>query len=219
MKFRMNVHHVLFFCFLSGALCPTETYSGDFPFYTATEGQSISFEFPFTLAGRSRSYLCKGECKKKDILIKTPHATAQHGRYSIKYHEGVLQVTITELQTSDSGWYRCGVGNLSLSDSYELVEIRVKEVSHSVSPLIAVECATVVGFVLLAVFLLLLYKWKSKRETDGFNTRGNSDNTNMEFVTYENCPPLSTCEDSTYQALDPASRDQDQIYFTLIQDV
>ncbi|XP_068566584.1 polymeric immunoglobulin receptor-like isoform X2 [Cebidichthys violaceus] len=68
--------------------------------------------------------------------------------------------------------------------------------------------------VLLAVFLLLLYKWK--RRNLGLNTRGNADDVFMEApAMYENIAPVSTCKDSTYQSLDPASRDQDQTYSTL----
>ncbi|XP_071399894.1 uncharacterized protein [Centroberyx affinis] len=76
----------------------------------------------------------------------------------------------------------------------------------------------VVVVVLLAVSLLLLYKWKTKRESDGSNTRGNSDTGNLESVTYENCAPASRSEpDSTYQSLSPATMDQDQTYSTLTQ--
>ncbi|XP_045912926.1 uncharacterized protein LOC123975469 isoform X1 [Micropterus dolomieu] len=254
MIFRMNIQHVLFICFTSGALCnrntnnPTEIYSGDVPLYTGTKGKSITFEFPFSLAKGRKGYLCKDECNKKDILVRFTfqHAPTQHGRYSIRYHEGVLQLTIAELKTSDSGLYRCGFGRPSLSDLYELGELTVTEalttfptttkqskqqstkgttaqlntkVSDQCSmketvdfQLVVAICVTVVIGVLLAVFLLLLYKYK--RTTDGLDKRRNSHSTNMEFVTYENCHPVST-SDSTYQRLDPASRDQDRTYFTL----
>ncbi|XP_071394360.1 CMRF35-like molecule 8 [Centroberyx affinis] len=83
--------------------------------------------------------------------------------------------------------------------------------------LVFVVCVTVV-VVLLAVSLLLLYKWKTKRESDGSNTRGNSDSRNLESVTYENCAPASRSEpDSTYQSLSLATMDQDQTYSTLTQ--
>ncbi|XP_045912927.1 uncharacterized protein LOC123975469 isoform X2 [Micropterus dolomieu] len=237
MIFRMNIQHVLFICFTSGALCnrntnnPTEIYSGDVPLYTGTKGKSITFEFPFSLAKGRKGYLCKDECNKKDILVRFTfqHAPTQHGRYSIRYHEGVLQLTIAELKTSDSGLYRCGFGRPSLSDLYELGELTVTEALTTFPTttkqskqqstkgttdfqLVVAICVTVVIGVLLAVFLLLLYKYK--RTTDGLDKRRNSHSTNMEFVTYENCHPVST-SDSTYQRLDPASRDQDRTYFTL----
>ncbi|XP_037627290.1 cell wall integrity and stress response component 2-like [Sebastes umbrosus] len=70
-------------------------------------------------------------------------------------------------------------------------------------------------FVLLAVFLLLLYKWKARRNF-AVNTGGNADDIHMEAsVTYENLAPVSTCEESIYQTLQPASTDQDQTYSTL----
>ncbi|XP_038577607.1 CMRF35-like molecule 1 [Micropterus salmoides] len=57
--------------------------------------------------------------------------------------------------------------------------------------------------VLLAVSLLVIYKWKTRRNT-GLNTRGNAGSVQMEVesVIYENCPPVSTCEDSIYQNFD-----------------
>ncbi|XP_071333566.1 CMRF35-like molecule 8 [Trachinotus anak] len=123
---RMIIHHVLLFFYLSGI------HSGDSTLITATEGQSVSFEFPFTLAAGSRRYLCKEECTEEDVLITTHCATAQEGRYSIRYHDGVLKVTIEKLRKSDSGRYRCGVRSPFLPDSYEeLVEIRVAEVDIS----------------------------------------------------------------------------------------
>ncbi|XP_037628687.1 uncharacterized protein LOC119489845 [Sebastes umbrosus] len=70
-------------------------------------------------------------------------------------------------------------------------------------------------FVLLAVFLLLLYKWKTRRNF-AVNTGGNADYIHMEAsVTYENLAPVSTREESIYQTLQPASTDQDQTYSTL----
>ncbi|XP_022618898.1 CMRF35-like molecule 8 isoform X3 [Seriola dumerili] len=277
----MMIHPVLFLCFLSGIS------SGHITLYTASEGQSISFEFPFTQAANSRRYLCKGECTEEGSLITTHHATAQVGRYSLRYHEGLFEVTIENLTKSDSGQYRCGVRSPFLPDCYEeLIEIRVTEaqppveitklpeqwfteetrhvteaqpsveitklseqrssegtrhdtedlttfsttikqfeweqtedttatVSHLAYPLVVGICAAVVAVVvaLLAVFLLLLHKWKTNKGSDGLNTREKSDNTNTEFVTYENWDLATWC-DSTYQSLDPASRDQDQLYFT-----
>ncbi|MEQ2256191.1 hypothetical protein ILYODFUR_021826 [Ilyodon furcidens] len=131
----MEIQHTLFFCFITGAsflsntAAPTYMQSAGLPIYTAIEGQSISFEFPFTLVGGGRRYLCKEECKLNNIIIETNTPEAQHGRYSLRYHEGLLQVTIKELKASDSGRYRCGVASSSRADLYEeMVEIRVNEV-------------------------------------------------------------------------------------------
>ncbi|KAK5609823.1 hypothetical protein CRENBAI_018990 [Crenichthys baileyi] len=130
----MEIQHTLFFCFLTGAsflsntAAPTYMQSAGLPIYTAMEGQSISFEFPFTLVGGGRRYLCKEECKLNNIIIETNTPEAQHGRYRLRYYEGLLQVTIKELKASDSGRYRCGVASSFRADSYEeMVEIRVNE--------------------------------------------------------------------------------------------
>ncbi|KAK2898167.1 hypothetical protein Q8A73_014547 [Channa argus] len=68
------------------------------------------------------------------------------------------------------------------------------------------------------VVLIICIKRKSRRsseETD-LRTRGNlSNGTNTEFPVYENTTPVPTNEESTYQTLDPASRDHNQIYSTL----
>ncbi|XP_026223432.1 uncharacterized protein LOC113167226 [Anabas testudineus] len=82
--------------------------------------------------------------------------------------------------------------------------------------LVLVVCLPVVVSVLLAVVLLLLCK-KKRKDSYGSNLMQMSDQTNMEVLNYESCPPVSMCEDSCYQSLDPATRDQNQIYSTLTQ--
>ncbi|XP_038580864.1 uncharacterized protein LOC119907224 [Micropterus salmoides] len=63
---------------------------------------------------------------------------------------------------------------------------------------------------LLAGFLLLLFKWMKNRNLRSSKSR------NVELsVASKNRTPVSTGEDSTYQSLDPASRDQDQFYSSL----
>ncbi|XP_056241250.1 uncharacterized protein LOC130175015 [Seriola aureovittata] len=153
-----------------------------------------------------------------------------------------LYVSITQLSMSDSGRYWCRLKRIG-PDGYEEFEIRVIEASTPSKPnltlrplstslpssstpsaatnqletspagfsLVLVGCVVVV---LLAVVLLLLNKKKMK-DSCGLKTKGNSDNSNIECVAHENCPPPSTCEDSTYMSLNPASRDHDQIYSTL----
>ncbi|XP_038577621.1 uncharacterized protein LOC119905017 isoform X2 [Micropterus salmoides] len=71
----------------------------------------------------------------------------------------------------------------------------------------------VIIVILSGLPLMIIYiQWNSKPK--GLQTRGNSDETIMEIALYENCPPASTSE-STYESLDPASRDQNQTYATL----
>ncbi|XP_026189022.1 uncharacterized protein LOC113146033 isoform X2 [Mastacembelus armatus] len=68
-----------------------------------------------------------------------------------------------------------------------------------------VVCVPLAAVLLSFVFPLLLYKQMRRRKT-----RGNIDGVNME--TYQNWTPVSGCEDSVYESLDPASRDQNQCY-------
>ncbi|XP_045899636.1 CMRF35-like molecule 5 [Micropterus dolomieu] len=143
-----------------------------------------------------------------------------------------LYVSITRVTKSDSGQYRCGYGRALSPDSYRKLQIIVIDATtqslssssgsvtsstafpettnqskalscvprpHYFLPLVV--CLPLV-FVLLAVFLLVIYKWKTRRNS-GLNTRGNAGSVHMESVIYENCPPVSTCEDSIYHTLDP----------------
>ncbi|XP_037627436.1 uncharacterized protein LOC119489272 isoform X2 [Sebastes umbrosus] len=73
----------------------------------------------------------------------------------------------------------------------------------------------IVIIVIISGLALMVICIRRKTKPDGLLTRGNSDGTNMEIAHYENCRPVSTCEDSIYQSLDPASMDQDQTYCTL----
>ncbi|KAF3860955.1 hypothetical protein F7725_001210, partial [Dissostichus mawsoni] len=64
--------------------------------YSGTEGEN------------NQKFFCKEPCEQEDILIETTDATAQRGRYRIDYKDGGFFVTITQLNKSDSGRYRCG---------------------------------------------------------------------------------------------------------------
>ncbi|RVE71094.1 hypothetical protein OJAV_G00070920 [Oryzias javanicus] len=131
-KKRMNLYSVFFFYLFSGVFTfpsppLTQTFDREIPVYAAVEEEDVSFDFLFTLVGGGTKYLCREECNA-NILIQTNSSAAQRGRYSISYHDGALKVTISRLQVSDSGRYRCGVGCPRLPDSYEeVVEIRVEK--------------------------------------------------------------------------------------------
>lgn len=95
------------------------------------KGETITVGCSFTLSG-SRKLFCKEKCEKGNILIETTDDSAQSGRYSIKYVEGfflihtVVYVSITELEKSDSGRYRCSLDrtpsdHLSLNWDFEVV--------------------------------------------------------------------------------------------------
>ncbi|XP_040902359.1 polymeric immunoglobulin receptor-like [Toxotes jaculatrix] len=126
----MNILHVLFFCFLS-ALCGGKSglVRAQVNIYTGAAGGNGSINCHLTPTG-SWKFFCKGECKGKDILIKTNRVRANKGRYSVKYKKGnsgkgILSVTITRLSPSDSGRYRCGLGGSGAPGVHTDFEIRV----------------------------------------------------------------------------------------------
>ncbi|KAM4562494.1 uncharacterized protein PAE49_010929 [Odontesthes bonariensis] len=90
------------------------------------------------------------------------------------------------------------------------------EGTTSTDVLLIVGLTVAVTVILLSVALLVFCRRRSCKPLTGLRTRRKSDSSNMENVTYENCTP-PTCEDSTYQSLDTASRDQNQVYSTLTE--
>ncbi|XP_018519955.1 uncharacterized protein LOC108875467 [Lates calcarifer] len=147
-----------------------------------------------------------------------------------------LYVSITQLTKADSGRYRCGLERPFLPDSYWEFEVRVTDapktfpemvkqpeqqqaeettaagtaymvkVSHPGYVLPLVLCVSV----LFAAVVLLFYQWKTRRDSDSLDTRGQSDSRNMEFAVHEMCAPVS---DTTSPAVDETS--SDQIYCNL----
>ena len=80
-------------------------------------GENVTVECAFTLKEQWR-YFCQGECGASSWLVVTSGSMDQKGRYSIRYLEGsagggFLFVSIAHLTRSDSGRYRCGVGQIS----------------------------------------------------------------------------------------------------------
>ncbi|XP_019204980.1 uncharacterized protein LOC109196134 isoform X2 [Oreochromis niloticus] len=173
----------------------------------------------FFLYSGGHKYFCRGECEGNNILLQTYDVRAQLGRYIIEYSSGVLYVSITQLTKSDSGRYRC-----YLSGSFRDFEVTVTDaaIPSASLPLTTTtelsERPTSTGVLLYGIICLLTFLILSslavliiciKMTNTGLRTRGNSEGTNMEDVHYENCTPGSTREDSTYQSLHPAARDQD----------
>ncbi|XP_053174202.1 uncharacterized protein LOC128357838 [Scomber japonicus] len=202
-KLRMNIHQVLFFCFLSEATLGLNTQL----IRTVTEGESVTHGCFATVNG-SRKFFCKGECKKEeDILVETAANRAQSGRYSIEYTKGSaveMSVNITQLKKSDTGWYMCGYGRPSSPDSsYSFLIFVIYAVSDVSRPGYfwpLVVCVPVI-VVLVAVVLLFVYKLKMKK-TFSLNIRETSDSRNKELsVHYENRPTGSMSEDHIYSAL------------------
>ncbi|XP_044206475.1 polymeric immunoglobulin receptor-like isoform X3 [Thunnus albacares] len=130
-KLRMNIHHVLFFCFLSALQDGNTGLVNAINLFAGAEGGSGLIICYLNSSG-STKFFCKGKCKEEDILIKTDDVTAQSGRYSIKYKDGssgkrIVTVTFTQLTKSDSGRYRCGLGGSSVPDAYTDFDITVTD--------------------------------------------------------------------------------------------
>uniref|UniRef100_A0A3P9IIP7 Immunoglobulin domain-containing protein n=1 Tax=Oryzias latipes TaxID=8090 RepID=A0A3P9IIP7_ORYLA len=99
--------------------------------YTKREGEDITVRCNLTFSG-SRKLLCKETCEEGNILINTTSNEDQRGRYSIKYEyryiqSSILDVTITKLTKSDSGWYRCELQKDWSPDSEDNFKIIVTE--------------------------------------------------------------------------------------------
>ncbi|XP_039464543.1 polymeric immunoglobulin receptor-like [Oreochromis aureus] len=179
-------------------------------YHTEMKGENIKLVCSINAYGQ-RKFFCKNQCKNKgEILIDTTNNKAVSGRYSIEYTAGSmygLYATITQLTKSDTGLYICGYGNPLSPDSYESEYVLVSDAttqSESVtagvsthgpdSSWLLVVRASLDGVLLMAVFLMLFYISKTRRNF-GLNTREND--TNMELsVGYENFDPTSKHEES-----------------------
>ncbi|XP_036959327.1 polymeric immunoglobulin receptor-like [Acanthopagrus latus] len=127
----MNIHHVLFFCFISALCGDTGLVSARLHIFTGAEGGRGSISC-YLSRPKTTKYFCKEECEAENTLVKTVDIRAQNGRFSTEYRgessgRGVLTVTITNLTKSDAGRYRCGLGTDLVQDSYWDFEIRVSD--------------------------------------------------------------------------------------------
>ncbi|XP_062283199.1 uncharacterized protein LOC133987773 [Scomber scombrus] len=214
----------------SGSFTPSSSFPETTEQSAETEGGNVTRVCNAAVHG-SMKFFCKDECKKEeDILVETAENTALNGRYSIKYIEGSgMYVTITQLEKSDTGRYKCGYGRALSPDSFDWFPIIVVDAVSGVSlpsyfwPLVASMSLIIV---MVAVVLLFVYKLMTRRNS-GLNTRETSDSRNMELsvvyvhyenrppVHYKNRPPVSMSEDPVYQSLDAAGMDPDQTYSAL----
>ncbi|XP_033987660.1 uncharacterized protein LOC117483427 isoform X6 [Trematomus bernacchii] len=108
------------------------------PLRTETEGGNITVACSFSFSGK-RKLFCKGKCEEGNILVETTGDSEQRGRYCIRYVGSVLSVylyvSITKLTKSDAGRYQCGMEDRPfLPDSYQDIEIRVKDAPTSSKP-------------------------------------------------------------------------------------
>ncbi|XP_042071636.1 fas apoptotic inhibitory molecule 3 isoform X5 [Haplochromis burtoni] len=103
--------------------------------HRAEEGGSITVKCNFYFPG-SRKLFCKEKCEDGNILVQTSDDAAQNGRYSIKYENSnnIMYVSITQLKQSDSGWYRCSLDRVLVTDGNSDFELIVTEASTTSTP-------------------------------------------------------------------------------------
>ncbi|CAI5648610.1 unnamed protein product [Oreochromis niloticus] len=176
-------------------LCEEDITNGKPKVYSATVGGEVTIRCLLPLHQLNIKFLCKDECKK--MIINTNNFTVMNGRYEIEYWSNMgFNVTITSLTKSDSGRYKCGVRKKDAKNTCLEFEISVTDGNI----LLLAVCVTVV-VVLLAVFVLLFYKLKIKRNVQYVNTRGNG--RNMEVAVYDDVADVYQwpADGSTYQEL------------------
>uniref|UniRef100_UPI0037E76210 threonine-rich protein-like n=1 Tax=Semicossyphus pulcher TaxID=241346 RepID=UPI0037E76210 len=148
----------------------------------------------------------------EDNLIETTDYT-QGDRYAIRYKEFITGersafVTISQLTKSDSGRYTCGLDRVASTDPSQRFDIIVTDAPTTAKPNLKNSTSVPISSTPATT------PSENAPETTepGLSTRGNPDEINMEIPTYENLP---THQDSTYESLNPATRDQEQTYSTL----
>ncbi|XP_063320879.1 uncharacterized protein LOC134619075 isoform X3 [Pelmatolapia mariae] len=124
--------------------------------HRAEEGGNITVACNFYFPG-SRKLFCKEKCENGNILVETSDDPAQNGRYSIKYEKTdtlsyIMYVSITQLNQSDSGRYRCSLDRILSPDGNHDFELIVTE-----DVLIYVGLILVVMIVVLSAALLIFY--------------------------------------------------------------
>ncbi|XP_041649685.1 T-cell immunoglobulin and mucin domain-containing protein 2-like isoform X1 [Cheilinus undulatus] len=109
--------------------CDVQVRVTDAPFhgksrfaYTYVEGETNTHGCRRDRLPGGWKFLCRGNCvKEEDILVETNGNAAQRGRFSLEYSTRSLfglEMTISNMTRSDTGWYRCGYGRALTSDSY-----------------------------------------------------------------------------------------------------
>ncbi|CAI5648611.1 uncharacterized protein LOC100694103 [Oreochromis niloticus] len=234
-------HTVICFIFLTLQDGNTVPYNAKIAMHTGVEGGNITVECSFYIFGKWK-LLCKNQCERGNILIETANVVAQSGRYFMTYKEeefptrhAVFSVSITQLEKSDAGLYRCYLDrNLDpyLFDSFQLMVTEASTLgpqSLSTSTTISKQpeitflnsgflwpVVIAVVMVVLVLFVVVQLICKKKTTDSCLNKQKIVNYKKSEIVLYENLLTLPP-EESVYQSLDPASRDEDQVYLTLKQ--
>uniref|UniRef100_A0A3Q3A464 Immunoglobulin subtype domain-containing protein n=1 Tax=Kryptolebias marmoratus TaxID=37003 RepID=A0A3Q3A464_KRYMA len=126
----MSVHQTLLCCFLLSLQVGTVDALNH---YYREPGEKLSIRCGFSRLYGSQKIFCRENCEGENLLISTSQKTAQRGRYGTEYKEDglkdfyqgspVLIVSVSHLTQSDSGLYRCGLGDSSSTTQY--VQFRV----------------------------------------------------------------------------------------------
>ncbi|XP_026223267.1 polymeric immunoglobulin receptor-like [Anabas testudineus] len=216
--------------FVADALLGVDRYSSE---ESSTKlqtkaGRYVSVVCYFARPGHWR-FFCKEQCEGNDVLVETDGYRALSGRYSLRYVKGLdgggfVHVTITQLTESDSGWYWCGLNTstlgfalIVLNDEFTQSPPRSgsstllsafpgitpqsgqRQTERTDTVVLYAGVSLVIVALLLPAVVLIFCRKRFCKPKGG-----------KQVVINENDPP-----DSTYQSLDPATRNQAQFYSTL----
>ncbi|XP_017288458.1 CD226 antigen-like isoform X1 [Kryptolebias marmoratus] len=133
----MSVHQTLLCCFLLSLQVGNSTTDDGVVQFYSKPGEILSVRNAFSRLYGSQKIFCRENCEGENLLISTSQKTAQRGRYGTEYKEDgfqdynqgspVLSVSILNLTPSDSGLYRCGLGNSSSTTEYRQFRVLVAD--------------------------------------------------------------------------------------------
>ncbi|XP_007544264.1 uncharacterized protein LOC103132400 isoform X2 [Poecilia formosa] len=104
--------------------------------FTGSAGEDFSGHCGSSFPG-TRKIFCRENCEEGNVLIETTKNSAENGRYGIEYVKAhgpniySFYVKISGLTESDSGRYRCGLGESS--ESYQDFTLSVSGLDQSTS--------------------------------------------------------------------------------------
>lgn len=116
----MNAPALLLLCVFCTGLRPA---SGEE--HKGVKGGVVVIQCTHSYAQRNVKYFCREPCMDSDVLV-TSQNTGREGRYSIKDDGNIFSVTISNLEISDTGAYRCGINRIGF-DTFQRVVINVTE--------------------------------------------------------------------------------------------
>ncbi|XDV15913.1 hypothetical protein PO909_015854, partial [Leuciscus waleckii] len=152
-------------------------------------GKHIIISCSHKLASNNIKYFCRDPCEDRDILVQSDQSPK--GRYKLEDSgTGTFNVTITDLQGSDSGIYWCGVDRTGL-DTYQEVNLTVSKASSNTT----VYILYAVGGLVIAViiFVVAVHQYRKKVKTSASSVtpvnKRNEGRDEQEDSLYENDTP------------------------------